>query len=179
MKTVNPFLLLLLLMLVPLQSHALESDRDQPIEVEADRLEMREQENISIYEGNVRLVQGSLNISSDRLVIHFNENNDLTLMEMTGKPARFRQLDNEQQEMLGIGEQIDYIESESLLKLRGNASFQQASDLIKSELILINTQTNGIQAGSAQSEDRVKMVIKPRQGKVPEQSGSSNQAVDE
>jgi lipopolysaccharide export system protein LptA len=166
MKTVNPIALLLLLL--PLQSIAMDSDRDQVIEVEADRLEVREQERISIYEGNVKLVQGSLNISSDRLVIHFNDANELTLMEMTGQPARFRQLDNERQEMVGEAEQIDYTESESLLLLRGSAYLRHVDDVIKSDLIRFNTDTNGIEAGGTQSDERVKMVIKPRPKKTPD-----------
>jgi len=180
MKTVNPLALLvsllpgLLLGLLPLQSIALDSDRDQAIEIEADRLEVREQEKISIYEGNVKLVQGSLNISSDRLVIHFNDANELTLMEMTGQPARFRQLDNERQEMLGEAEQIDYTESASLLELRRSAHFKHAGDVIKSDMIRFNTATNGIEAGGTQSDERVKMVIKPR----PKQAADTPTAND-
>ena len=173
MQTVSPFALLLLL-LAPLQATALESDREQPIEVEADRLEVREQENISIYEGNVRLIQGSLDIQSDRLVIHFDDNNDLTLMEMTGNPARFRQLDNDGREMLGEAEQIDYVETDSRLELRRSAEFSHAGDLIRSELIRINTETNGIEAGGSQSEERVKMVIKPKQNSAPDKPGASD-----
>ena len=163
MKTANPFALLLLLLL-PLQSVALDSDRNQPIEVEADRLEVREQENISIYEGNVKLVQGSLVITSDLLVIHFNDANELTLMEMSGQPAHFRQLDNQQQEMLGEAEQIDYTESRSLLEMRRSARFRHAGDEIQGELIRINTETNAIEARGGETEGRVKMVIKPRPG---------------
>jgi lipopolysaccharide export system protein LptA len=170
MKTVNPIALLTLLLLglLPLQSIALDSDRDQAIEVEADRLEVREQEKISIYEGNVKLVQGSLNISSDRLVIHFNDANELTLMKMTGQPARFRQLDNEHQELQGEAEQIDYTESESLLLLRRSAYLRHAGDEIKSDMIRFKTDTNRIEAGSTQSDERVKMVIKPRPKQTPD-----------
>jgi lipopolysaccharide export system protein LptA len=178
MQTVKPIALLLLLLLLPLQAAALDSDRDQAIEVEADRLEVREQEHISIYEGNVKLIQGSLNLSSERLVIHFNDANELTLMEMTGQPARFRQLDNDQLEMLGEAEQIDYTESRSLLELRRSAHFSHAGDVIKSDLIRINTETNGIEAGGTQSEDRVKMVIKPRQNQLPDPPPAKDQAID-
>jgi lipopolysaccharide export system protein LptA len=180
MKTVKPIALLTLLLpglllgLLPLQSIALDSDREQAIEVEADRLEVREQENISIYEGNVKLVQGSLNISSDRLVIHFNDANELTLMEMTGQPARFRQLDNERQEMLGEAQQIDYTESESLLLLRRSAYLKHAGDEIRSDLIRFNTDTNGIEAGGTQSDERVKMVIKPPQKQTPDTSTAND-----
>jgi lipopolysaccharide export system protein LptA len=161
-KTVNPLALLLLLLLLPLRLAALDSDGDQPIEVEADRLEVRELENISIYEGKVKLVQGSLVINSDRLVIHFNDANELTLIEMTGTPAKFRQLDNDQREMRGQAEQIDYTESESLLLLRRMARFEHAGDSIEGDLIRVNTENNNIEAGGTQSEERVKMLIKPR-----------------
>ncbi len=155
--------ILLLLLLLPCQLWALAADGDQPIEVEADSLEVREDENISIYQGNVYLVQGSLEIRSDRLVIHFNDANELQLMEMTGTPAKFRQLDDDQQEMLGQANQIDYTETRSLLELRGTARFSHAGDIIESDLIRINTENNGIQAGSSESDDRVKMLIQPKQ----------------
>ena len=157
----------LFLLLLPTQLWALSSDGDQPIEVEADSLEVREAENISIYEGNVNLVQGSLQISCDRMVIHFNNDNELQLIEMIGDPARFRQLDDDQQEMLGQAEQIDYTESQSLLELRGTARFSHAGDIIESDLIRVDTENNGIQAGSSESDRRVKMLIKPRQNSTP------------
>ena len=155
--------IVLLLLLFPGQPWALASDGDQPIEVEADSLEVRESENISIYQGNVKLVQGSLRISSERLVIRFNADNELQVIEMTGAPARFRQLDDDQMEMLGEASQIDYTESQSLLELRGSARFSHAGDVIESEMIRVNTESNSIQAGSSESDERVKMLIQPRQ----------------
>ena len=172
MKTVNPFALLLFLL--PLHCAAVDGDREQPIEVEADRLEVRELENISIYEGNVVLIQGSLNIRSDRLIIHFNDARELTLMEMSGQPASLRQLDNEQQEMLGEALEIDYIASKSLLELRRSAFFRHAGDLIKGELIRINTDTNAIEASGKSADERVKMVIKPRQNPTPDKPVDNN-----
>jgi lipopolysaccharide export system protein LptA len=157
----------LLLLVLPFQLWALGSDRDQPIEVEADSLEVRESEKNSIYEGNVSLVQGSLEINSDRMVIHFNETNDLTLMQMTGAPATFRQLDDNQLEMKGQAVKINYTVSRSSLELRGNARFSRAGDTIESDLIRIDTGGNGIQAGSSDSDQRVKMLIKPKSDSTP------------
>jgi len=162
------------MMLLPLPCSALDSDRNEPIEVEADRLEVRELENISIYEGNVRLVQGSLKIDSDRMVIHFDDENELTLMEMTGKPAKFRQLDNDRRQIYGEAEQIDYSDEESLLIMRKSAYLDHAGDIIKSDLIRLDTTTNNIEAGSTESEDRVKMVIKPRQEAPAEEPNEGN-----
>lgn len=154
---------LLAILLLPGAPRALPTDSDQPIAVEADNLEIRDSENISIYEGNVSLVQGSLEITSDRLVIHFNDANELTLMEMTGAPARFRQLDDQREEMVGEARRINYLESESVLELIEQARFTHAGDTIEGNRIRIDTETNSIQAGGAQSEERVKMLIQPRQ----------------
>jgi len=156
----------LLLLLLPCQLWALATDRDQPIEIEADQLEVREQERVSIYQGNVKLVQGSLEINADRVVIHFNEANELTLMEMTGTPATLRQLDDNQQEMWGEAKQIDYTQSKSLLELRDSARLSQAGDIIESDLIRINTENSSLQAGSMESDQRVKMLIQPKQDSV-------------
>jgi len=141
---------------------ALSSDSEQPISVEADTLEIRDQENISIYEGNVSLIQGSLEIHSQRLVIHFNDARELLLMEMTGTPARFQLLDDEQREMRGHAGRINYDQSKSLLELLGNARFSHAGDSIEGNLIRVNTETNSIQAGSSDSGQRVKMLIQPK-----------------
>ena len=154
--------LILLLCCLPLTCWALPGDSEKPIEVEADRLEVRDDENRSIYQGNVRLVQGSLEITSDRLVIHFNDQRELLLMEMTGSPARFRQLDDDRREMLGEARQINYTESESMLELLQGARFSHAGDTIEGERIRIDTERNSIEAGGENAEERVKMLIQPR-----------------
>jgi len=153
----------LLLLLLPGQLWALSTDSEQPSEVEADELEVRDQEKISIYLGNVVMVQGSLEINADRVVIHLNEANELVLIEMTGTPATFRQLNDDQQEILGEALNIDYKQSESLLELRDSARVSQAGDIIESDLILVNTESSSLQAGSTESDQRVKMLIQPKQ----------------
>ncbi len=156
-------LLTLVFLVLPSTLLALSTDRNQPIEVEADSLEVRDTENMSIYSGNVRLNQGSMALRSERLVIYFNDQNELTLMELTGSPATFRQLNNEQQEMIGQADRLEYRELESTLILLGNARLSHKGDTIESNRISINTDTESIQAGSSDADDRVKMLIQPRQ----------------
>ncbi len=152
-----------LFLLLPVQLFALSNDGQQPINVEADSLDVRDQENISIYSGNVRLKQGSLEFSCDRLTLHFDEQKQLTLMEMTGTPATFRQLDDEKQELKGQAELLQYRQSESILVLSGKARFSHRGDTIESNSIQVNTDTNSIQAGSSAADDRVRMLIQPKQ----------------
>ena len=83
-------------------------------------------------------------------------------MEMTGAPATLRQLDDNQQEMRGEAMQIDYSQTDSLLELRDSARLSQAGDVIESDIIRINTESNSLQAGSTKSDQRVKMLIQPK-----------------
>lgn len=156
-------LLTLVFLALPSPLLALSTDRNQPIEIEANSLEVRDAENISIYSGNVRLNQGSLVLRSEQLVIHFNDKNELILMELTGSPATFRQLNKEQQEMTGQADRLEYREAESTLILLGNARLSHRGDTIESNTIRINTDDESIQAGGSNSEDRVKMLIQPKQ----------------
>lgn len=163
MKTASLPIVALALALLPITLLGASNDKKQPIQVEADSLEIRDSDNISIYSGNVRLAQGSLLIHSDRLVMHFNDEKELVLMEMTGKPATFRQLNDEQNEMLGQADKLVYHETESLLVLQGNARFSNKGDTIESSSIRINTETDYIEAASTEPDERVRMIIQPKQ----------------
>ena len=163
MKKANLPIVGFALALLPIILLGASNDKKQPIQVEADSLEVRDSDNISIYSGNVRLAQGSLLIHSDRLVIHFSAEKELVLMEMTGQPATFRQLDDEQNEMLGQADKLDYHQTESLLVLQGNARFSNKGDTIESSSIRINTETDYIEAASPEPDERVRMVIQPKQ----------------
>jgi lipopolysaccharide export system protein LptA len=142
--------------------HALDSDAEQPIKVEADMLVVDDQNQISTYSGQVSLIQGSLNIQSDKLIIRFDDQGDIALMEMYGQPALFTQQDKEGKAMRGQAKRIDFEESRSTLLLQGDAEFEHDGDLIKSQQIKINTAVNSIDAGGSETGDRVQMLIQPK-----------------
>ena len=160
---VQRLLLLVLLSSTALQANALSSDAQQPIQVEADNLEVRDLEKISIYSGNVLLIQGSIEFRGEQLTLYFNDKKELIMMKMTGAPATFRQLDDLQQELRGRGEKLEYRRSESSLTLIGDAQFTRVGDTINSNNITVDTKTGSLQAGSKDSEGRVRMVIQPKQ----------------
>jgi lipopolysaccharide transport protein LptA len=107
--------------------------------------------------------QGSLEISCEQLTLHFDDQKELILMEMTGAPATYRQLDDDKQELNGQADQMQYRQSESILVMTGNARFIYKGNKIESNIIRISTDNQGIQAGSSETDDRVKMLIQPGQ----------------
>jgi lipopolysaccharide export system protein LptA len=161
-------LILLLSLLLATQAYSTlayskSEDSQQPIYVEADSLEIRDSDNISIYTGNVKFTQGSLEIHADRLTLYFNDNKVLTLMKMAGSPATFRQLNDSDMEITGEALEMEYRESESTLLLLDNAKLTQGTNIIESNKINLNIDSNSIEAGSPEPDNRVRMLIQPKQ----------------
>ena len=71
---------------------ALSTDKQQDIEIEADTAEMDDIKGITIYRGDVVVTQGSIRMTGHTMTVHFNDNDDMELVIMQGKPATYRQL---------------------------------------------------------------------------------------
>ena len=164
MVRVNRFSLVLLLSLFchTQTGLALSTDREQPINIHADKLDIDDIKNISTYQGNVEMQQGSLHIKADTIVFHFSEQNDLQRLEIAGSPATLNQLNDKNEPVSGTARHIIYTDNLLLLKLNGAARFQNNADTIESEWITINTQTEALKAGSIKGENRVHMLIQPK-----------------
>jgi len=48
-------------------------DNDAPIDIEADELEIKQKENVAIFSGKVKVVQGKLTLKAARLVVEYTE----------------------------------------------------------------------------------------------------------
>lgn len=153
--------LLCALFLLSGPTFALKSDKDQPIDISADSLQINDEKNVSIYKGKVKLSQGSLSIEADELTLYFNDANEMQFMDMIGKPAQFKQQDEDLQWMTGTAQKIEYRDLESLLILNKNANFKSGKEHIKSEFIKINFDKDLINAGKSDKE-RVFIKILPR-----------------
>ncbi len=66
-------------------------------------------------------------------------------------------------EIVGEAKFITYREADAELELTEAAELTHAGDHIESERIRVNTRDNTIQAGGTQSDQRVKMLLRPRQ----------------
>jgi lipopolysaccharide export system protein LptA len=71
---------------------ALSTDKEKDIEIEADSAEMDDLKGITIYRGDVIVVQGSIRMTGHTMTVHFDDNGDMELVIMQGTPATYRQL---------------------------------------------------------------------------------------
>ena len=164
-KTLKTHLLTLCLCALSTQAFALKSDQDQPIDITADRLEINDAKKFSTYTGNVTLKQGSLDIKADTLILYFDDSNELDYMEMTGTPARLKQLNDQQKIMRGSAQKIIYEDKKSLITLTDDAVFSTGTDKISSHFIQVNSENEHIKAGKDDKKHRVHIKIQPRSKK--------------
>ena len=82
----------------------MESDQWQPIRIQADSAEIIEERGLSIYKGDVSIVQGSLQINAETVEIKSEDRKILEVLALSNtgseKLARFRQtLSNDGEEI--------------------------------------------------------------------------------
>lgn len=67
----------------PATAQAPLADSDAPIDIAADSLEVRQEENVAIWTGAVKVVQGDMVLESDRLEVHYTNNTDSSADQST------------------------------------------------------------------------------------------------
>jgi len=164
--------------LMTAQVAALSTDQEQPIQIEADAAELDDQTGITIYSGNVIVVQGSMHLRGRKLTITYNDDNSLKTAVMIGSPAKFRQMPDtkSQGEINGEGIQIDYLASDNRLILTEEAELTQNGKLFKAFKIEYDTEKSKMIARKAvvgettpsgkpipKDSGRIKVILPPRQ----------------
>ena len=101
-------LLLLLSLLAAAPVLAKSTDRDQPMDINADRSDSLLQDNgVSVLEGNVTIRQGTLEVDADRAEVH-RRNGEIERIVLIGAPARLRQVSDTGEPMDARARQVVY-----------------------------------------------------------------------
>ncbi len=149
---------------------ALESDRYQPISIQADEAQLSESQGLATYTGNVELQQGSLKIQCDQLIVSSDETG-VNQIEAIGKPAHFEQKTATTDPKLEANaHRITYLTSKDKVLLKTNARVQQGDNLFEGDLITYDLNTQQLSAfkpdekkgdKKKDSDDRVRMILQP------------------
>lgn len=147
-----------------MSSYALESDRDQPIYVAADRASIDDKTGITVYTGNVDITQGSMILRGDRIELRRDTEGNVDQIISDGAPAYFEQQPSADQSVtVATGSKLDYAVGTQLLKITGNAKVTQAGDEFTGARINYDMDKALVDAFSdSKSDKRVRMVIQPR-----------------
>jgi lipopolysaccharide export system protein LptA len=156
--------------------YALRSDRDQPIHIEADRVNIDDKREVSHYQGNVHMTQGTMKIDADEVFVHLRDG-ALHKVIIIGKPAHFQQ----QTERSGgpiksQANRMEYFAGNEKLLLRDDAVVIQDGNRFTGDYIEYDTRASVVKANKEQdSGARVHAIIqpkteteKPAQGNAPQ-----------
>lgn len=147
---------------------ALPGDRNEPIQIQAMSAERDAQTGVTTYQGDVEVIQGSLLINADSVVLHTDNNNKLTEVTATGKPARFQQqLKGPNDLVKSHANTIIYNVAKDVITLRGDGKIDQSSGLIAGEIIDYDLKTERVRAraaepGSSNNNRRITVIIPPK-----------------
>ncbi|MDZ3823258.1 MAG: lipopolysaccharide transport periplasmic protein LptA [Pseudoxanthomonas sp.] len=144
---------------------ALETDRDQPMEISAGSSDADLASGVYTLTGGVEIRQGSLLIQSDGAEVHQPEQNaEVARVILTGNPARMEQaLDNAAGRMRASAARIDYDRRADAVVLTGNVRIEEPRGTLTGQRVTYDIARGRVQgqAGAGEGE-RVRFVIPPR-----------------
>jgi len=158
---------LYLLTLLPTFLYALETDREQPIRIQADAAIVDETKGSSVYKGNVIITQGTLQVTADEVEIFTADSEVIQIIAKTNKGsevlAHYQQQTNEAMDMVvANARKITYLVQEERLHLAGDARLQQVQDVFTGQLLYYDLGRGIVNLSSGGGSDRVNMTINPK-----------------
>lgn len=177
MPNVPKFLLLPLLAALSLPAFAEKADREKPVNLEADNVTLDDIKKISVFQGNVLLVQGTLVLRADRVEAK-QDGDGLQTVSARGNPVSFRQKrDGVDEYIEGFASQMEYDSVQSVLRLIGDARLRKGGDEIRGAQITYDAKTEFykvIGQGTPGASGRVRVIIRPKP-KTGESGGQTRQ----
>lgn len=123
-----------------------------PTTISADTLTLRTLERTFSYKGNVRVVQGALNLSSDEIAGQYTEQNEITTIKALGRVVITKE------DMKATSQQALYDATASKVVLTDNPQLQQGESVLTADVITIFLAEN---RSAAEGNVRVTFVKQP------------------
>lgn len=159
------------------------ADRDQPVNIEADRVTVDDRNKVHIFEGSVILTQGTLTIKGDKLVVTQGADGfqNGVATATAGRLASFRQKREGSNEYIdGEAERIEYDSRAEKARLFNRAYVRSGGDEVRGSYIEYDAISENYlvanapgTASTASSTGRVRATIQPKGDNKPENGSES------
>ena len=154
---------------IPLLASAERADRDKPVNLEADRVDLDDAKKEAVFVGSVTLTQGTLTIKADKIIVK-QDAEGFQYGIAYGNPAHFRQKREGYDEYIeGFSERLEYDGKADKVQMFTNARMQHGGDEVRGDYISYNAVTEFFQViGGGKSgttgnpQGRVRAVIQPK-----------------
>ena len=156
--------------------HALPSDTDQPIEIEANFAELDDENGVTTYLGDVVVTQGSIRMTGDSLKVLLEEDRQIKEAFLEGTPATFRQTPKiGEEDVEGEAKIIEYYKDKQMVFLIEAAKVTQGKRLtqghrmnydIDRSIVTVRSSRAGMVRRdeiNKQKAQRVKIILPPKE----------------
>lgn len=120
----------------------LSADSDQPIQIEADRLEVRDQEKLAVYQGNVRVLQGETLLKTAELRVFYAgqaaggaPGSSVERIEASGGVVV------KSAEQTATGDRAVFEMATDIITLSGNVVLTEKDNVVRGERLTVNLKT--------------------------------------
>ena len=164
----------LLLAALTLPAHAEKADREKPMNIEADRMSMDDVKKIQVFDGNVVIIQGTLQMRSNRLVVTQDADGFQKGVATGGADglARFKQKREGVDEYVeGEGERIEHDARDEKTEFFIRGWVKSGEDEVKgpyisydalTEKYLVTNGSGGQKTATGAAQARVRAIIQPK-----------------
>lgn len=152
------------------------ADREKPVNIEADRLTVDDNRQVSVFEGRVVITQGTMQLRADRVVVR-QDSNGFQFGTATGNLATFRQKREGADEWIeGEAERIEYDGKKEFVEFFRRAKLRRDLDETRGNYISYDSKTEFFRVQSAkdistatgtQQGARVSAIIQPKAAGKP------------
>jgi lipopolysaccharide export system protein LptA len=152
---------MVMLLALPLYSHALPSDANQQIKLLADKATYSESTGITSYSGTVVITQGTFKMTADNITVNLSQGRSINSAVATGRPATMQQVVTQEKGLAkGQANKIDYNAVTGIVTLTGNAKLVQNGASFAGNVIRYSLKAGDVEATAGGSQ-RVELVFPP------------------
>jgi lipopolysaccharide export system protein LptA len=144
-------------------------DTNQPLEIAADSLEVQQNKQLAVFEGNVDVKQGEIRMRADKLIVYYSDKDNTT----DGGPANIKKIDAIGNVFLSSpretaeGETGTYDVNNKRVDLQGNVVLTQGKNILRGDKMTLNMVTGKSRVEGGPTTDggsgRVKGIFVPEQ----------------
>lgn len=157
-------LVLLMIALASQSAYALKDDAEQPLNIISKEQIADFESNKAIFIKDVVATQGSMELHADKAELSRNSNGELQEVKAYGKPATFKQKQDDGKLVHSQSSIIQYLPEKNLLILIGRATIWQDNSHVDGERIEYNTVTRQLKASNENSQGgRVQSTFLPQE----------------
>jgi lipopolysaccharide export system protein LptA len=161
-----------LLLAVALPAAAEQADATKPIEIEANKMSADDARRTNVFEGNVVVNRGTLNIRADRIVVRQDKEGN-QYATATGNPVRFKQRqdpkppEKEGVWMEGEAKRIELDDKAQKVELFEAARVNRGGDEVAGDYILVDQKSDFFTVTPGKGQGRVRATIQPKPPATP------------